>query len=368
MIKAENLCSLLKEHGFNPYTGVPCSILKPIVNYIIDSPNMTYLIASSEGEAMGIAAGISLAGKKPVVMMQNSGLGNAVNPLTSLQLIYDLPVLLLVTLRGEPGRPDEPQHKIMGKITPDLLGIMDIYYEYLVETEQELGPQISRVCQKIEKEDRPAALIIRKGVVGDYELKRREDQGPEIVLRRKEAIRCIVESLNGDEAVISTTGKISRELYYHGKEGETNFYVVGSMGCAGSIGFGIACQKPDRKVVVLDGDGAVLMKMGTLATIGYYRPPNYIHIVLDNGCHDSTGGQPTVSKTTRLEKIALNAGYLSSRKIYGADELKEAVREALGSGGPHFILIKVLRGADKDLGRPELTPLQVKDRFMEFLK
>lgn len=368
MIRAEYLCHILQKLGFNLFSGVPCSILKPVINYIIDNPQTSYIAATSEGEAMGIAAGAALAGEKAVVMMQNSGLGNAINPLTSLQMIYKIPALLLITLRGEPGKPDEPQHKIMGKITDKLLQVMGIYYEYLVDKEEELGKQISRLARRIHENSEPVALIIRKGTIEEYELKSSSSFDSKITMKRKEAIKCIVKNLQGKEAIISTTGKVSRELYYDGKESETNFYVVGSMGCASSIGFGVVRRYQDRKVIVLDGDGAVLMKMGTLATIGHYRPKNLIHIVLDNNSHDSTGGQPTVSNTAELEKIALYAGYVHSVRIYSAESLRDNLLKALKTDGPHFLLVKVKKGADKNLGRPKLTSLEIKDRFMKFLQ
>ena len=368
MLSVENFCGILKRTGFGPYTGVPCSILKPFINYLLDCRDMRYYIATSEGEAIGIAAGFALTGKTPVVLMQNSGLGNAINPLTSLQLVYHLPALLLIGWRGEPGRPDEPEHRIMGPITPNFLEVMDLHNECLIESNQRLEAQILRLKDIIIKTNRPGALIVRKGIFKEYIPESAKKELKRFLIQRKEAIRIIVNSLKGNEAVVSTTGKISRELYYSGKESETNFYVVGSMGCALSVGFGIAQQKPEKKVIVLDGDGAVLMKMGSLATMGHYKPSNLIHIVLDNEAYDSTGEQPTVSATIDLDKVALNSGYLSSIKVYTQKELEMSVKNALKTNGPHFILIKVLKGADKNLGRPKLTPLETKERFMKFLR
>lgn len=367
MLSAKEFCEVLKRNAFGPYTGVPCSILKPLINYALDDQNMEYYTATSEGEAMGIAAGFALAGKLPVVMMQNSGLGNAINPLASLHLIYSLPALLLISWRGEPGKPDEPEHRAMGPITRELLDVMGLHNECLVERRQKLGDQILRLRNVIIEANVPAALIVRKGTFSEYiKSNRKESKTP--VLRRKEAIKIVVSNLRGSEAIISTTGKISRELYYDGKESETNFYVVGSMGCAISIGFSIAQEKPKKKVVVLDGDGAILMKMGALATVGHYKPLNLIHIVLDNEAYDSTGGQATVSKTVALDKVALNSGYIDSVRVYTPKGLKTSVKNALETKGPHFILVKVSKGADKDLGRSKLASLQIKKRFMKFLQ
>lgn len=368
MISPENFCRILKKNGFGPYTGVPCSILKPLISYALNNPDIAYYTSTSEGEAMGIAAGFVLGGKLPVVMMQNSGLGNAINPITSLNLIYNLPALLLVSWRGEPGKPDEPEHSIMGPITKNLLRVVGLHYECLTKFEKELEKQILHVKDLIIKTNKPVALIVQKGTFEEQRQESTEKRPENAQMRRKEAIRVIVDNLEGDEVVVSTTGKISRELYYDGKESETNFYVVGSMGCAISIALGIALQKPKKKIIVLDGDGAVLMKMGTLATVGYYKPSNLIHIVLDNESYDSTGGQFTASSTINLEKVALNSGYFSSIKIYTSKELERSVKNALEIRGPHFILVKVLRGADKDLGRPKLTSLEIKNRFMNFLR
>lgn len=368
MVSVEDFCKILKQNGFGPYTGVPCSILNPLINYLLDTRDVRYYTATSEGEATGIAAGFSLAGKTPVVIMQNSGLGNAINPLTSLQLVYHLPALLLVSWRGEPGRPDEPEHSIMGPITPELLNVIGLPNECLIDSNQGLEAQILGIKNIITRTHRPVALIIKKGTFKKYISEYPAKRLGRTLMHRKEAIKIIVDNLKRDEAVVSTTGKISRELYYRGKESETDFHVVGSMGCALSIGFGIAQQKPEKKVVVLDGDGAILMKMGSLATMGYYKPSNLTHIVLDNEAYDSTGGQPTVSTAIDLDRVALNSGYSSSVKVYTAEELETSVKNVLETKGPHFILVKVLKGADKDLGRPKLTPLEKKERFMRFLR
>jgi len=368
MLSAKGFWAVLKGHAFGPCTGVPCSILKPLINYALDNQDLEYYTATSEGEAMGLAAGFALAGKLPVVMMQNSGLGNAINPLTSLHLIYNLPVLLLISWRGEPGKPDEPEHRVMGSITLKLLDVMGLRNEALAESGKELEEQILRLKSIIVESNMPAVLIVRRGILSQY-VERSVGEKPKVpMMRRKEAIKIIVGSLKGDEAIISTTGKISRELYCYGKDSQANFYVVGSMGCAISIGFGIAQTKPDKKVIVLDGDGAVLMKMGTLATVGHYKPLNLIHIVLDNASYDSTGGQATVSNTVDLDKVALSSGYMNSVKVYTPEKLEVNVKKAFKIKGPHFILIKVSKGTDKNLGRPELTPFQVKRRFMKSIE
>jgi phosphonopyruvate decarboxylase len=342
MISAEDFCKTLIKAGFGPFTGVPCSFLAPVLNFIYEQPYIEYYLSSSEGEAVGIAAGWALSGKIPVVMMQNSGLGNAVNPLTSLMLIYELPVLMLVTLRGEPGQDDAPQHKLMGNITASLLKTMDVYFEFLAADLTGFMQQIDRLYEIIKHRSKPVVLIIRKGAVAKYPRPKCKENEL-IVISRKEAIKTVIGCLVGDEAVVSTTGKVSRELYCYSGDKQNNFYVVGSMGCAAAIGFGLAVSKPHKKVVVLDGDGALLMKLGVLATIGKYRPANFIHIVFDNEAYDSTGGQETASGAIALERVAKAAEYASTEKVTQKWEIEQVLNQALYLPGPHFLLIKVRR-------------------------
>ncbi len=365
MVEAKKFYRTLKKYGFGPFTGIPCSLVKPLLNYLIRGNKCEYTFATSEGEAMGIAAGSALCGHLPVVITQNSGLGNTIDPLTSLNLVYDLPVLLLITLRGEPNKPDQPQHRVMGCVTDKFLAVLGIYYEYLAETDRNTEAQIKRIRNIITKKNKPAAIIVRKGDIRGDESEFPEKIDRKVKMKRKEAISCIMENLKGNEMVVSSTGKISRELYFNDQERKNNFYMFGSMGCAASIGFALARERPDKKVIILDGDGAILMKMGTLATIGHYQPKNLIHIVLDNNCHDSTGGQPTVSDTVFLEKIAKNCGYATTVKIYEPKRLVRTLKYVLATQGPHFIVLKILRGAEKDLGRPELAPSKIKERFMK---
>ena len=368
MVTADFVGQSLLKNGFGPYTGVPCSILTSLINYIIDHPDIKFYMATSEGEAMGIAAGFTLAGRKPVVLMQNSGLGNCINPITSLHLIYNLKALLLVTLRGEAGVYDEPQHKIMGSITTDLLKDVNIPYEIMNNNEKEFSDQLIRLNKKILSSDSPVALIIRKGTISNYNFKNDSEISANSLLSRKEAIRIIASNITENEAIVSSTGKISRELFFENKNRSGNFYMFGSMGCASAIAFGLAMENPNRKVVVLEGDGSFLMSMGNIATIGHYNPANLIHIILDNECHDSTGGQFTTSTSINLSAITKNCGYKSNGPIQTGPELLEALKRSLKAKGPHFIHVKVLREADKNLGRPNLAPPEVKDMFSSFIK
>jgi len=362
-MKVELLFEKLRENNFGPYTGVPCSILKPVINYAIENEN--YFIASSEGEAMGIAAGFSLADKKPVVMMQNSGFGNTINPLTSLQQIYNFPMLMLITWRGEPGKPDEPQHKVMGEKLLELLELLEVPYRISDDSPETLEKDIDDLNKIAETKLCPVAYVIRKGAFDSYSSKTTE---PNSELSREDAIKTITENISADTKIVATTGKPSRELLML-NDSEKNFYTVGSMGCAASISLGLALEKPNSNFVCLDGDGAVLMKMGTLATIGNYKPKNLIHFCLDNAAYESTGAQATISKNIDFCKIALASNYSSATEIKSADELKKVILDiqAKKIAGPHFIRVLVKCGSRADLPRPKTTPVENKDRFMESL-
>lgn len=362
-MRAESLINQLEKHGFGPYTGVPCSFMKELITYVVlHKDTYDYYSCTNEGESIGVAAGLALSGKTPVVLMQNSGLGNTINPLTSLTMIYKFKVLLIISLRGEAGINDEPQHEVMGKITLDMLDMLGIPYEILEE--ENYVNQIDRISEQINSVGHMGALIVKKGCFqGEPNNKEKKTEG----LKRVEAIQTVCQLCDSQVSIISTTGKISRELYYYGREEAGNFYVVGSMGCAASIGFGIAVQNPLRKHIILDGDGAVLMKLGTLSTIGKYKPDNLIHIVLDNEIYESTGGQDTNSHTARIEKIALDCNYDRSYLCDSQESLKDILADELSKKGTVMIVVKVLPGSVEKLGRPEEKPVFYKERFMKHL-
>jgi len=364
MIQAAHLLDLFDELQLGPYVGVPCSILNPLISFLDNDPSRLYVRAASEGEAMGVAAGWNLSGHQPVIFMQNSGLGNAVNPLTSLQLIYRFPCFLVISWRGEPGRPDAPQHRLMGQIMPDLLNVLTMPSVVLKGNWPEDQAASRRLQQQMLALAGPVALIVPKGTLAATPSVKK--QSPHSFTRLA-AIQTIAQSLTGREAVISTTGKISRELY-NSRDREGNFYMVGSMGCASAIGLGLALGQPQRPVLVLDGDGACLMKMGNLATIGHYQPRNLIHVVLDNEAYDSTGGQATTSSTISLTEVARAAGYRSVQQIGAEAPLRQYLAQALAQPGPHFLLVKVAPGSQADLARPHLAPPELKERFSSFLK
>lgn len=361
-MKPEVFVKELKRIGYGPYIGVPCSILKELINYLVTSEKDLYYAAANEGEAMGLASGFALSNRIPVVMMQNSGLGNIVNPLTSLSLVFNFRALLLITLRGEKGTNDEPQHSIMGEITESLLKLLKIEYEILDVDNYVL--QLEGLYEKMCLLDRPVALLIRsKTFRASNKLEQRTEMQ---TLQRVDAIKCICNTIRKEDIIISTTGKISRELYFFGRECESNFYVIGAMGCAASIGLAIAIDNPHKRVIVLDGDGSILMKMGTLATIGRYKVNNLLHIVLDNEEYESTGGQPSSSSVARIDLVARGCGYDKTYLVDEIEGLHKCLIQELSSQGTVMIVVKVKGGMQK-LGRPEKQPMFYKNRFFDFL-
>ena len=376
MIEAQSFIAPLKDAGFDFYSGVPCSYLKPFINHVINESELRYIGAASEGEAVGINLGAYLAGRKTVTMCQNSGLGNMVNPLTSLNYPFQIPSLLIVTWRGKPGQPDEPQHEQMGRITHRLLETMDIPWREFPQQVEDVAPAIAEATQVMSQTQRPFALVMSQGSVAPQSLDSQPQ--PEIVKAeaecygsgdrpsRTEALETILELLNGDEAVIATTGKTGRELFTIADR-PGHLYVVGGMGTASGIGLGVALANPRRKVVVIDGDGAALMKMGAFATVGRYQPENLIHVVLDNEQHDSTGGQQTASSITRFADVAAATNYRRVAYAECRKDLKSIVPAFSTQPGPALLHLKIRPGSPEKLGRPTVKPHEVKQRFMDFL-
>lgn len=358
----------LKKSGFGPFVGVPCSILSPFLE-VLDKRTEEF-IATSEGEAMGIASGLYLAGKNPVVFMQNSGFCNALNPLTSLNLVYKIPVLTIVTLRGELGTKDAPQHKIMGKKIKELLNAVNIEYKYVSPDLNEFKKELKYCKAKLKKNLKPIVLLLRRNILEGKAASKKVNSFYK--LNRQIAIKEISKALDKDCLVVSTTGKISREYYFSKGRPENNFYMTGSMGCASAIALGLSIGTENKKkVVILDGDGATLMKMGNLATIGNVLPRNLIHIVLDNQAHESTGGQATVSTTTQLGKVAKACGYPNVCKITKAEQIYSEIKQALKCKGPSFLLIKMARMAEKEdckLGRVKQSSEEIKTKFMNNIR
>ena len=365
----DSLCSMQMDF----FTGVPDSLLKNVCAYITDHfVTERNVIAANEGAAVGLAAGYYLATKKiPVVYMQNSGLGNAVNPLMSLtdKEVYNIPLLLLVGWRGEPGVKDEPQHIKQGKVTLPLLEAMGIKYAIMSQNETEFLSQLNYANFYMNETHEPFAFVIPKGTFEEYKLQ--QDGEVILPLKREAAIQLIASSLSKEDIIVSTTGMISRELFEYRTsafmEHEKDFLTVGSMGHASQIALGIALEKKKCKVFCFDGDGSTLMHMGSLAIIGSLHPDNYVHVIFNNGAHDSVGGQPTVAFNIDLCKIAQACGYEAALSVSDSDSLCEDLKRITYMHAPILLEVKVRKGARKDLGRPTTTPLQNKDTFMLFL-
>jgi len=364
---------LIESRGIRFFTGVPDSLLKNICAYITDhTPSTRHVITANEGGAVGLAAGHYLGSGQPaMVYMQNSGQGNAINPLASLADpdVYGIPMLLMIGWRGEPGVKDEPQHVKQGKITLDLLDVLGIPYVVLESEEQLAEKSLTKLLDRMFEESRPAALVISDGVFAPYKMKKSNDC--DSALTREEAIRIIVDQLDPQDVVVSTTGKTSRELYEYrdvkDQGHQRDFLTVGSMGHSSHIALGIALNQPQRQVFCLDGDGAALMHMGAMAVNASLRPRNLKHIILNNGCHDSVGGQPTVGFAVSFTDIALACGYAAAWRVDTPDTLAEMVAKLRQSEGPALLEVRVRSGARDDLGRPKTTPIENMKSFMELL-
>ncbi len=365
---------LLREKEFEFFTGVPDSLLKSVCAYIKDNFDVNHnIIATNEGAAVGLATGYYLAtGKFPVVYMQNSGLGNCVNPLTSLidKEVYNIPMLLLIGWRGEPNVKDEPQHIKQGKITLPLLATLDIQNVILSDDPVNFQNQLTWAYNYISLTNEPFAFVVKKGTFDDYKLKSSYESV--YSMSREDAIKKVASALPENAVIISTTGMISRELFEYreevGQSHNRDFLTVGSMGHASQIALGIALMQPCRKVYCFDGDGAVLMHMGSLATNATQKPKNFFHIVFNNGAHDSVGGQPTVAFDINLPKIAESCGYNTIISAQNIEELDQILPHLNSMAAPLFFEIKVKKGNRKNLGRPTTTPLENKRNFMSFLK
>lgn len=383
MISADTFLTPARELGFNFFTGTPCSYLKPFINYVIDTDGFDFIDSVNEGDALAIAAGATVAGKRAVVMFQNSGLGNAVNPLTSLTYTFNLPVMVITTLRGEPGGAhDEPQHELMGQITTELLEVMKLKWAFFPQTDAEVLPALKLADEYMKSTNQPFVFVMRKDDIADYKLQKKPAPSKKAFsvnhtdhfeldykerTTRTPVLEVLQQVLGQDVAVVATTGKTGRELYEVG-DLKNQFYMVGSMGCALAFGFGIALCKPSLKVIVVDGDGALLMRTGSMATVGAYRPANLVHLLIDNEAHDSTGGQGTVTGGISFGAIAKGFGY---ENVYSTDKLETftgILKEVKNLSASTFIHLKTQKGSPEKLGRPKVTPAEVSVRFTEFVQ
>lgn len=374
MIRPSFFYNLLSEYGIEFYAGVPDSLLKNLCAYITDNADKkNNIIAANEGGAIGLAAGYHLAtGGIPVVYMQNSGLGNTINPLLSLtdKEVYNMPVLLVIGWRGEPNVHDEPQHIKQGKVTIPLLDCMGIRNEIIADNENDLQTQIANAVNFMKTTNEVFALVVKKGTFDSYKLKNNRQY--DYALEREEAIQMVAASMDKKAVVVSTTGKISRELFEYRENSEhahhRDFLTVGSMGHASQIALGIALNKPDRNIYCFDGDGAVIMHMGSMGIVGEMAPKNFFHIVFNNGAHDSVGGQPTIGLNIDIPNIAACCGYKKVISVEKREELQEILTSLAANEGPVLLEIKVKKGSRDNLGRPTTTPIENKTALMDFIQ
>lgn len=371
-MKAEKLVEII---GADFYTGVPDSQLKALCNYLMNTYGIDqkhHIIAANEGNCTALAAGYHLAtGKVPVVYMQNSGEGNIINPVASLlnDKVYAIPMIFIVGWRGEPGVHDEPQHIYQGEVTVKLLEDMDVRTFIISKdtTEDELSAAMEGFRKELAN-GKQVAFIVRKGAIKyDEEVVYKNDNK----MIREDIIRHIAKA-SGEDPIVSTTGKPSRELFEtrtaNGQSHKYDFLTVGSMGHASSIALGVAINKPDRRIWCVDGDGAVLMHMGSMAVLGANAPKNMIHIVINNGAHETVGGMPTVASKIDFVAIAKACGYPHAVCVDDFDSLDRELEAAKARDELSFIEVKCSIGARDDLGRPTTTALENKQNFMEFLK
>ncbi|MDR1429901.1 MAG: phosphonopyruvate decarboxylase [Spirochaetaceae bacterium] len=354
----------LKNEGFDFYSGVPCSFLKDLINYAVNEAE--YVMAANEGDGAAVCAGAWLGGRRPVLLMQNSGLGNAVSPLTSLNAVFHIPVLGFVSLRGEPGLGDEPQHELMGVITGKMLEVMNIDHAVLSVVMDTALAQLD-AASKIISLGKPFFFIVKKGTFTRVAL--RDDKKPPAMEngpRRMDMLRAIKEGGGEDAVYLATTGFTGRELYELG-DGPNNLYMVGSLGCVSSLGLGISLALPQKKIIVIDGDGSILMRTGSLGVTAYYKPASLLHILLDNRAHETTGGQFTVSSGVDYPLLARAFGYPRSVRVSGPEELLKESAAWKREGGLLFIHAPIRMGSPEKLSRPVIKPPEAAGRLRAFL-
>lgn len=376
-VAAAGFIDACARRGYDFFAGVPCSFVRALINGAIMSAQLKYVGAASEGEVLGITSGAWMAGRKTVAMCQNSGFGNMMNPLTSLNHPFSIPTLLITTWRGQPGIKDEPQHEQIGRILIPLIECLELSWHDFPEEEEDVEPVLDRALLESERTRKPVVLVVRKGAV---------EEGPEIgppvprppggtlrderrgttSLSRTDAIRIVRDVFPEGAPIIATTGMTGRELFAIGDR-SNQLYTVGSMGCASAIAVGLSLGRRNAATapptLVLDGDGAALMKMGNFATIGHERPHRFVHVVLNNGTHDSTGGQHTSAPSVDFAAVAVACGYTSGTRVDDAAGLAAAVSRVWDGPGPHLVEVSIRPGTPPGIGRPTLTPREVIDRF-----
>jgi phosphonopyruvate decarboxylase len=366
--------NLLRSHKIDFFTGVPDSLLKELCLCIEENvPEENHVIAANEGNSIALATGYYLAtGKIALVYMQNSGIGNAINPLLSLcdPEVYSIPMIILIGWRGEPGVKDEPQHVKQGRVQNEILKSIEIPYDTISKDEKNLDEKIENGIKTAIEKNCPFAFIIQKGVFDIYEASsKKENEG---LMTREEALKIILENLPQNSIVVSTTGKTSREIFEIRENKKENhsrdFLTVGSMGHCSSIALGIAIGQPKRPVVCIDGDGALIMHMGSLSTVGKIRPKHFYHILINNYVHESVGGQKTSAANINIPLMVKSNGYLQACSVNNITQLKKGLCELFKNDGPGFLEIKVKPGSRDNLGRPTISPNDNKISIMNYLK
>jgi phosphonopyruvate decarboxylase len=375
VIEPEVFYRYLTEHGIDFYTGVPDSLLKNFCAVITDNASEeNHIIAANEGNAISIALGYYMATKKiALVYMQNSGLGNAINPLVSLadKEVYAIPMLMMIGWRGEPGVKDEPQHIKQGFITLELLKTIGVPYEILdsTATSDEIHNKIDNLIKHSKKHSKPCALVVKKNVFNSYTLNKNQNYNRP--LKREDAIQIIVNTIDVDDVIVSTTGVASRELFEYREKNcqghKRDFLTVGGMGHASQIALGIALKKRKKRVFCLDGDGSFLMHMGGVAIVANSGLKNFKHIILNNCAHDSVGGQPTIASKIDIQGLAKSLGYKWVQQAITSEEIKSKLLDLINYSGVGLLEIQLSKGYRGNLGRPTTTPNQNKLEFMKFL-
>lgn len=375
MIDADRFIRAIAARRAGLFTGVPCSFLSPVIDRAIHDPAIRYISATSEGESVAHAVGAWLAGTRALVGCQNSGLGNMVNPISSLAFPYRVPFLLLCSWRGRPGIGDEPQHELMGQAMPTLLDLLQVEWKTFPADEGDLGAALDAADASMEQRCLPYCLLMSQDSVRPRELDetvatprspgKLVQLGSARRLTRIAALEHVLSVVDDETAIVSSTGKTSRELFTLADRPQ-HFYQVGSMGCASAVALGVAlCTS--RRVLVLDGDGAALMKLGNLATIGTQAPPNLVHVVLHNGVHDSTGAQRTAAPAIDFAQLAVACGYRRAVACDALDDFDAALRSGLAGDGPQLVQLTIQPGSIADLGRPTVQPSDVARRFRAFM-
>lgn len=370
MITGHDVAALLERHRFDFFTGVPCSLVEDVIAVLEQSSRAPYVAAVREDAAIGLAAGAWFAGRRPCVLMQNSGLGTSLNALASLSLMYGLPALVVVTWRGYEGK-DAPEHILTGAITLRLLDLLGMPYRVL--SAETAAADVTWAAREMEARMQPVAIIVPPKVVQTGGVHPAAANGSAAALAPLPGSSALVPKVSrltalaaarkplGTEPIIHANGYVCRESFAVGDRPQ-NFYMIGSMGMASAIGLGLSLARPQRATVVFDGDGNLLMNFGILAMVGGLRPPNLVHVVFDNEVYGSTGNQASPSRGVRLDRVAAAAGYRSSVAVTDATDVERAVHRALGADGPHFVLAKVT-AEEADVPRIPFSPAEIRDRF-----